>query len=560
MRSRTTALVTLVAVASVAVSTMLASTATAGEPEHARMVAIGDSYTSGEGVPPFDVPTDVTEVNECHRSPLAYPVPVAGSLGLKLDSWACSGATTGDLASAAVSASDAPWDDPVHDVGGAAHRSALDRLGIDSAVVAITIGGNDIGFPEIIVDCLMDSLPCTRHDAAVQQDLVTLQSSLDGLFADITMRLSTASTVLIVGYPRVFPVHPHADCDFVPLLPVGTFTQSEQNWANAKTAQLNETIREAADRAEGPRFLFVDVWDSFGHSELCRPDATTGSPVPTSPLINAVDLINFEHSFHPSAPGHQVLADRVLSVLDVDPISGDAVGLVEPSTGFWHLSRYPTNSQSFYFGNPGDVPFVGDWNCDGTETPGLYRQSDGFAYLRNANTQGIADIRFFFGNPGDIPLAGDFNGDGCDTVSVYRPSQQRFYMINELGEHDGGIGPADNWFLFGNPGDKPVVGDWDGDGVDEVGLHREATGLFYWRNTLTAGAADGEIFFGNPGDRFVAGDWGVVDDRETPAVFRPGNATIYFRHTLSQGVADSQIVWLGAGPDWLPIAGRIGAS
>ena len=51
-----------------------------------------------------------------------------------------------------------------------------------------------------------------------------------------------------------------------------------------------------------------------------------------------------------------------------------------------------------------------------------------------------------------------------------------------------------------------MVGDWDGNGVDEMGLDREATGLLYWRNTLTTGGVAGEIFFGDPGDRFVAGD------------------------------------------------------
>ena len=46
----------------------------------------------------------------------------------------------------------------------------------------------------------------------------------------------------------------------------------------------------------------------------------------------------------------------------------------------------------FYFGNPGDYPFMGDWDCDDVDTPGLYRQSDGYVYLRNSNTQGIADV------------------------------------------------------------------------------------------------------------------------------------------------------------------------
>jgi len=235
----------------------------------------------------------------------------------------------------------------------------------------------------------------------------------------------------------------------------------------------------------------------------------------------------------------------------------EQVGLVNTASGEWHLRHSANDLTTFYFGNPGDVPFMGDWNCDTVATPGLFRTSDAFAYLRNSNTQGIADIRFFFGNPSDIPLAGDFNGDGCDTLSIYRPSEARFYIMNKLGENEGGLGAAEYSFLFGNPGDKPVVGDWDGDGVDEIGLHRETTGFFYYRNTLTTGIADGQFFFGDPGDRFVAGDWGIIDGVETPAMYRPSNTTFYFRHTLTQGVADFQFTWTwtGAGAGWIPIAG-----
>jgi hypothetical protein len=239
------------------------------------------------------------------------------------------------------------------------------------------------------------------------------------------------------------------------------------------------------------------------------------------------------------------------------PAVAHDVGLVDPATGQWHLRDSTTGAvTAFYYGNPGDIPVMGDWDCDGTDTPGLFRSADAFAYLRNSNTQGNADIRFFFGNPSDVPLAGDFNGNNCDTLSIYRPSEQRFYIVNALGANEGGLGPADYSFVFGNPGDKPVVGDWDGDGIDEVGLHRESSGFFYWRNTLDQGNASGEIFFGDPADRFVAGDWGIVDNRATPAVFRPATASFYFRHTLTQGVADSQFP-LGESP-WLPVAGHFG--
>jgi hypothetical protein len=236
--------------------------------------------------------------------------------------------------------------------------------------------------------------------------------------------------------------------------------------------------------------------------------------------------------------------------------TGETVGLVDPITGEWRLRNLAGVVTGFFYGNPGDVPFMGDWDCDGVDTPGLFRQSDAFAYLRNSNSQGLADIRFFFGNPSDIPLAGDFDGNGCDSLSIYRPSEQRFYIVNQLGANNGGLGQAEFSFVFGNPGDKPFVGDFDGDGIDEVGLHRESTGFVYYRNTLDAGFADNQFFFGDPGDRFVTGDWGVVDGVDTPAVFRPSNTTFYFRHANTPGNADSSFVF--GEPAWLPVSGIYG--
>ena len=235
-----------------------------------------------------------------------------------------------------------------------------------------------------------------------------------------------------------------------------------------------------------------------------------------------------------------------------------SVGVVDTSTGEWYLLDPAGGTARFFYGNPGDIPFVGDWDCDGDETPGLYRQSDGFVYLRNSNTQGPADIRFFFGNPGDFPLAGDFNGDVCDSVSIYRPAESRIYIINELGANDGGLGAADFSYIFGNPGDNPFVGDFDADGTDEVGLHRESTGLVYFRLTHTQGPADSQFIFGDPGDKIIAAEWARrgAPGPETVGLFRPSNCNIFLRYTNSQGVADETTVYgMSTG---LPVAGDFG--
>ncbi len=226
---------------------------------------------------------------------------------------------------------------------------------------------------------------------------------------------------------------------------------------------------------------------------------------------------------------------------------GDTVGLVDPGQGIWHLlgSAAGSGGGSFYYGNPGDVPFLGDWDCDGVATPGLYRQSDGYAYLRNSNTQGIADIRFFFGNPGDVPLAGDFDGDGCDTVSLYRPAESRVYVIDRLGDGDRGLGVADASFPFGDPGDLPLAGDVDADGRDEVGMARPATLQVFLRHELAGGPADVVLAVGVPGDRvlLVGRSGGTAE----PAVWRPATREFHF----PDGVLP--VPW--AEPGWLPVAG-----
>ncbi len=64
--------------------------------------------------------------------------------------------------------------------------------------------------------------------------------------------------------------------------------------------------------------------------------------------------------------------------------------------------------RSFFWGDPADRVFSGDWDGDGDDTPGLFRPSNTTFYLRNSNTQGIADESFVFGGPSSTfrPISG----------------------------------------------------------------------------------------------------------------------------------------------------------
>ena len=179
-------------------------------------------------------------------------------------------------------------------------------------MVTLTVGGNDLGFSDILSDCLLDFASCTKHDAQVRLDLATLEGSLQALFSDLGTRLGQTPRALVVGYPRIFPAVPVADCDFIPLFPVGTFTLAEQEWANAKTMDLNAVLQSEAERSNqpgGPEFTYVDTWDIFTRHDLCWPDPGTGTLSTSSMFINGVDLVNPEHSFHPTASGHRQSQD-----------------------------------------------------------------------------------------------------------------------------------------------------------------------------------------------------------------------------------------------------------
>jgi len=117
---------------------------------------------------------------------------------------------------------------------------------------------------------------------------------------------------------------------------------------------------------------------------------------------------------------------------------------------------------------------------------------------------------FLFGPvaPGDVfPVVGDWDGDGTDTVGVFQNSTGYWYLTNQL--QDGTVSP----FQFGpiNSGWTPVAGNWDLLGGDSVGFYDAANGLFRLRNTNTDGPADIKAELGEKGGNCqpVAGNWGI---------------------------------------------------
>jgi len=166
----------------------------------------------------------------------------------------------------------------------------------------------------------------------------------------------------------------------------------------------------------------------------------------------------------------------------------------------------------------------------GPDTVGVFRPSNGALFLRNSNTTGFANIAINYGLSGDYPVVGDWDGNGTDTIGVYRNGV--FYLRNS-----NTLGFANNTVAFGSPGDQPIAGDWNNDGFDTIGVYRSSTGTFMLRNSNTAGPADLTFALGNAGDVGIAGDWNG-DGIDTTGVFRPSNGMIFLKNTNASGFAN----------------------
>jgi hypothetical protein len=228
-------------------------------------------------------------------------------------------------------------------------------------------------------------------------------------------------------------------------------------------------------------------------------------------------------------------------------IGADTVGVFRPSNGVIFLKN--TNVSGFAdvalnYGLAGDYPVTGDWDGDGDDTIGVYR--NGRFLLRNSNTVGFAEINFPFGQAGDQPIAGDWDGDGDDTIGVYRPSTGQFLLRNS-----NSAGPVNVTFFLGNVGDVGIAGDWNGDGIDTTGVFRPSNGVIFLRNTNQSGFADVALNYGLPGDKPVVGDWD--NDGDTTIGIYRGNR-FYLRNSNTNGFADT-ILDLGNTGD-MPIAGN----
>lgn len=167
--------------------------------------------------------------------------------------------------------------------------------------------------------------------------------------------------------------------------------------------------------------------------------------------------------------------------------SAHGSGPVVFRSGTWFIGAGDGNYfgviDSFRYGDPGDVPVMGDWDGDGRTTPGVRRGNTW--YLSNAYGDPASYV-VQYGDPGDLPVVGDWSHSGHQSIGVVRGNT--WFLKDTI----DGSGVADRVFTYGDGGDRPVAGDWNFDGVDTPAVVRSAGDhdLFYIRNSNTSGVAD----------------------------------------------------------------------
>jgi FG-GAP repeat. len=200
-----------------------------------------------------------------------------------------------------------------------------------------------------------------------------------------------------------------------------------------------------------------------------------------------------------------------------------AVDGAAANTGTLKLNWYVNNAESgkqFSFYIPGWSDFV------------VYRPSNNTWYIQQSASNGVSCcFRYHkWGQAGDIPVAGDYDGDEETDIAVYRPSNGVWYVRRSS---NNGI------FVipFGLSSDLPIQGDFDGDDRADYAVYRPSTSTFYVYRSSNGTVLS--LQWGLSGDVPAAADYdgdGVTDI----AVFRknPGSPTAFFyiRRSLDQSL------------------------
>lgn len=217
-------------------------------------VALGDSYSSGVGAGSY-----ISSSGDCKRSTKAHPyLWAAANSPSSFAFTACSGARTGDVLA-----------------------NQMGPLNSSTALVSVSVGGNDAGFADVMTTCVLqsDSSCISRINTARAYVDSTLPGRLDNVYSSIRSKAPNAH-VVVIGYPRFYKLG--QSC-------LG-LSETKRKAINDASDYLNAAV---ARRAAAHSFTFGDVRTTFTGHEICSG----------SSWLHSVNWLNIGESYHPTAAG-----------------------------------------------------------------------------------------------------------------------------------------------------------------------------------------------------------------------------------------------------------------
>jgi hypothetical protein len=303
--------------------------------------------------------------------------------------------------------------------------------------------------------------------------------------------------------------------------------------------------------------------DGFGISVALSGDSTTAligaSGQDTSPFTNNGAATLFTHS------GTTWTRQNLLLASDRANLDQFGFSVTLSNSGNFALIGAPyvdsggltDNGAVYTFSDFTPTPTPTNTPIPRPDTIGIYRPSNQTFYLRNSNTTGGADITVQYGylcggNVCNYPIMGDWDGDGIDTIGIYDQVIGVFKLRNL-----NTPGPEFYFIVMGNPADQPLAGRWTNDMThDGVGVFRPSNGILYLKKQLTSGVSDYFTVMGNAGDVGLAGDWNG-DGFDSVGVYRPSQSQFYLtNNNQPSGITFSDLNFIyGDGAQDKPFVG-----
>lgn len=282
---------------------------------HGGYVALGDSYSAGEGLPPFAPGTAQTACDRSEAS--AYPDLLIKLLRTQdhqapFSYTACSGALLQQILN------------PTNRSGGLVPPQISGKVQPSVGLVTLTIGGNNALFSKVVVTCLTDGncLHQTFPPPGITEQtakhvapgdllnnwgpatIMEIGNEEGALFRTLRHDFPHAR-IVVIGYPYLFPSQPGPGFPFMPPMCASILNRlSAGERAGIRTLQDEFNDRSYEEAAiSGVEFVSpAAIWT--GHEPCGASGQYTNS---VKPYLNFPNPVN-GGSFHPNAAGQQTLA------------------------------------------------------------------------------------------------------------------------------------------------------------------------------------------------------------------------------------------------------------